>query len=313
MADSKTCTPAFKPLLTTTDWNGEWIELQKTRRHADNAEFWNERAKTFPKANHPSGYVDDFLLYAGIPAGSTVLDMGCGTGALSIPLAQKGCHVIAADFSQGMLDVLKQSCREPVAGSIETKLMSWDDDWSSKGLGSNSVDFALASRSIATDNLGNALGKLTEVASRKACITLSTGSSPRADERILTELGLQNLVGRDFLYAFMILADKGFLPEVHYIRSRREETFQSPQEARETLERMVEHSARHLVGDERLDKALEQLDQWVKENLVENPDQGQPDDHGGAQKAFKLKEPRIATWGFISWNCNPGYSYALEK
>ena len=27
----------FTPLLTTTDWNEEWKELQKVRRHADDA------------------------------------------------------------------------------------------------------------------------------------------------------------------------------------------------------------------------------------------------------------------------------------
>ena len=39
----------FTPLLTTTDWNEEWKELQKVRRHADDAAFWDKRSATFTK------------------------------------------------------------------------------------------------------------------------------------------------------------------------------------------------------------------------------------------------------------------------
>ena len=39
----------FTPLLTATDWNEEWKELQKVRRHADDAAFWDKRSATFTK------------------------------------------------------------------------------------------------------------------------------------------------------------------------------------------------------------------------------------------------------------------------
>ena len=35
-------TESFTPLLTTTDWNAEWMQLQKARRHRDSAVYWNE-------------------------------------------------------------------------------------------------------------------------------------------------------------------------------------------------------------------------------------------------------------------------------
>lgn len=35
-----------------------------------------------------------------VPAGATVLDAGCGPGALSIMLAEKGCHVTGVDISE---------------------------------------------------------------------------------------------------------------------------------------------------------------------------------------------------------------------
>ena len=48
---------AFTPLLTTTDWNEEWKELQKVRRHADDAAFWDKRSATFTTKDAPNLYV----------------------------------------------------------------------------------------------------------------------------------------------------------------------------------------------------------------------------------------------------------------
>ena len=97
----------FTPLLTTTDWNEEWKELQKVRRHADDAAFWDKRSATFTTKDAPNLYVEKFLEYAEIRPGETVFDMGCGTGALAVPLGEAGHKVVAADFSQGMLDQMQ--------------------------------------------------------------------------------------------------------------------------------------------------------------------------------------------------------------
>ncbi len=97
----------FTPLLTTTDWNEEWKELQKVRRHADDAAFWDKRSATFTTKDAPNLYVEKFLGYADIRPGETVFDMGCGTGALAVPLGEAGHKVVAADFSQGMLDQMQ--------------------------------------------------------------------------------------------------------------------------------------------------------------------------------------------------------------
>jgi SAM-dependent methyltransferase len=41
-----------------------------------------------------------------------ILDFGCGTGRLSIPLTQKGHHVFGVDICEGMLDILRQKAND---------------------------------------------------------------------------------------------------------------------------------------------------------------------------------------------------------
>ena len=54
---------------------------------------------------------EDALLRAGLRSGSRVLDVACGSGALSIPAARHGAHVVAADLSPVMIERLTARAR----------------------------------------------------------------------------------------------------------------------------------------------------------------------------------------------------------
>ena len=275
-ASSDNVPTAFTPLLTTRDWNGEWKELQKARRRADDSSYWDKRASTFTSKDSPTPYVQRFLDLAGIRPGETVFDMGCGTGALSLPLGKRGHKVVAADFSQGMLERM--------------------------GVEPGSADVCVASRSIATADLEDSLMRLDAEARRRVCITLPTGSSPRTDERILSAIGLQRSLGRDYLYAFMILANRGIRPEVAYITSARTDTYDSFDEAYQELARMVDSASGTMVPADEREAALEQLRTWLDGNLEDNPDAGKADQDDQPQKRLRLREPRVVTWAFIAWD-----------
>ncbi len=338
-------TESFIPQLTTFDWGEEWKNLQNARRAADDPTHWDERSKTYGCADPNSPYVRAFVEFAQIHPGETVLDMGCGTGAIALPLAAAGCNVIAADFSRGMLGVLEETARargialgqiekaqdnqnaeDPTAdlaaaedrpaaiedrhaaaedlhaGIVETKVMSWEDDWITFGIEEGSVDVAVSSRSIATADLRDSLERLTRVARRRVCITLAAGSSPRTDERILSAIGLQNRLGRDFVYAFMILAQMGHHPEVRYIPSARHDTYDSHEEAFDNLRKMVVDAAGSMTPPDEVEKALGNLDAWLRRNLVANEHVGEIDEDGKIQKALRLNEPRTVNWAFLAWD-----------
>lgn len=52
---------------------------------------------------------DPFLTFAGVHTGQRVLDVGCGTGTISLALAQRGCTVVGVDASEPYLDGARRS------------------------------------------------------------------------------------------------------------------------------------------------------------------------------------------------------------
>ena len=144
---------SFVNPLTARDWNEEWKRLQQARRRFDDASYWDKRSATFTTKDAPNPYVERFLELAGIREGETVFDMGCGTGALSVPLGKRGHKVVAADFSQGMLGQLREALDREGVRTVFPKQMSWEGDWAACGVGPESADVCVASRSIAVADL----------------------------------------------------------------------------------------------------------------------------------------------------------------
>ena len=303
-------TPAS--LLMSTDWNAERMRLQEERRQPDSPAWWDARAKHF-RPQETSPYARDFLALAAVRPGERVLDMGCGSGTLAIPLALAGHDVIAADFSQRMLDELQRAAHEAkvpaqtlvrgssqsapasshsLPGTVALRRLAWDDDWAAAGLEEKCVDVAVASRSLATHDMRAALLKLEGAARRRCCVTLACNAGPRYDAAVLDAVGVSVGESVDYLYAFNILAQMGRAPEVRYLDSYRKDTFDTLEEGVADFARMLEH------GNEEKVPALRS---YLAAHMVENPETGQPGPKGRLQGRYTLDHERLVRWAFISW------------
>ncbi len=276
--------------MDAAGWNTLWEVRQALRGESDDSNHWDKRAKTFSHKDSPSTYVDTFLEFADIKPGESVFDMGCGTGNLSLPLGKSGHKVLAADFSEGMLTQLRVALQEEKVTSVSIMNLSWSDDWKEHGLMPDSYDVALASRSIATDDLAGALKKLTAVARRRACITLVTGSSPRTDDAMMRDIGIPMHPSFDDVYALAILSAMGYFPELRYITTYRNDHFDTLDDAVEKYTAMVKRAiGRNGTNGSAHDYPIKE---WLRDNLVK----------AGEGGGLTLKNPRKVMWAFLSWD-----------
>jgi SAM-dependent methyltransferase len=266
------------------DWNAEWMRLSDQREVAHDAAFWDRRAREFRGGDEDSPYVVGFVAHLRIRPGESVLDVGCGSGALALPLARAGHDVVAMDFSAGMLDVLRRRAAANGLRNVETVHAGWDDDWRAAGVGA--ADVVIASRSLDVRDLRAALQKLDAYARRRACVTLP------ADGLFYPQLLAHEALGRPYAKrgdqqtAVNVLRQMGIEAEVRLLEHDSASRYESPESALESLRRVVAPS------DEREERALRS---YVAEHLV-----GTTDDEG--RRVWK-QEPEITVrWAFLAWD-----------
>lgn len=186
--------------------------LQACGFQAKPASAWDARAAQSSWKRRHDDYSEAFLARLDLSGVATVLDVGCGPGLLSLPIAAQVGHVHALDYSTGMLDGLRAAITRDGVPNVTPWALSWTDDWHDVPR----CDLAIASRSLMVADLEAALRRLDAHARQRACITFATG--PRAGVPELAEL-----LGRDWVpmpdhrYPINMLLDMGREPQVDYL------------------------------------------------------------------------------------------------
>jgi SAM-dependent methyltransferase len=239
------------------DWNKIWKE-QKERRTspARDARFWNRRSPSFSKHAPTTGYAEAFLKIMKPHRTWKVLDMGCGSGTLSIPLAVKVREITAVDFSEKMLAILREQSDRREITNIKTIHARWEDDWDRVGIGVH--DVAIASRSLVVDDLQGAIMKLNHVARKRVYISTIVGDGP-FDRRIFEALGRKFVTGPDYIYNYNLLYQMGIHANVTFIFEKNTKIFESHEAALNSFKWMLEEMSR---------KEEDRLMEYLREHLV---------------------------------------------
>jgi SAM-dependent methyltransferase len=89
-------------------------------------ETFNEDAERYDRARprYPAQVFDD-LVAAGVTSGARVLEIGCGTGQATVPLAERGYRIVAVELGADMADVARRN----LAGfdSVEVVTAAFED------------------------------------------------------------------------------------------------------------------------------------------------------------------------------------------
>ncbi len=178
-----------------------------------NATDWDKKAQGLNERIKNSVYLKDFVQKVELGNAKTLLDIGCGTGDLSLALADRLEKVYCLDFSAQMLKCVRQNAKEKGFLHVQTLQKSLYDDWSNVP----ECDILIASRCLEVKDLKNMLEKLNSKA-KKVYISYKVGGS-FVDEDILNAIDKTITPKPDFIYLINILYQMNIFPKIDFIRS----------------------------------------------------------------------------------------------
>lgn len=265
------------------NWRELWIAERRHHDGVENEEFWDKRSVGFAATCQRSNYAQEYLDRALVRPGETVIDMGCGSGTLALPLAADGHRVIACDLSGGMLAKLEeQACAGGIRDNLDIRKMSWLADWEDLP----TVDVFLASRSLFSTDLYETILKIERHTRRRVCLTVSTLESPGHDTTMLNAIGRGADRRAEFVYIVNLLLQMGRMPELSYIAHVKPVFGDTHAEIREEFER---EDGPFTPEESTL------LDAFIERNF-------EPARREDGTPMVKRAYERMVRWAFISWD-----------
>ncbi|MDE2594743.1 MAG: methyltransferase domain-containing protein [Burkholderiales bacterium] len=179
------------------------------------SEVWDARAAELGVDPRLGQYGQALVDQIDLSDCQSLLDVGCGGGAITLELARRLPRVHGIDFSAKMLEHLQQLAQSQSIHNVTCQLKSWEDDWHDVPV----CDVVLASRSTAVMDMEQALTQLHSKARKRVYLTSLVGGQ-FADARLLNIIQrkrVEPLPGH--LYVINILGQMGLRPTLDYITS----------------------------------------------------------------------------------------------
>lgn len=175
----------------------------------------------------------------------TVLDIGCGPGRITVPVAKRAGSVTSLDASPRMLEYCRKNAEAEGLGNVTTMLADWEDQESFNEIGMH--DIVIASRSIALHDIE----KMTSFARRCAAIViwaygypsipavtgeLFKGTGSGADSRPGPPVMKDRRLGNNLWYNRIY--DMGYDPNLRIVDDGFTKIYESREEAYDDLARL---------------------------------------------------------------------------
>lgn len=197
------------------DWNEVFMRQMGSSDFIPKlAENWSERAAEMAQKWDPnSDYMNALIDKAGLREFDSLLDVGCGTGALLRAVAPDVHSLVGMDFSEGMLREARRLLDETGVGHANLLPLSWQDDWSEVP----EVDAVISSRSFGVYDARDALEKMNSKARKKAALTYRVSGFVCDD--VLAVLGRPHRRRPDYIVILNLLYQMGIAARVDFIQT----------------------------------------------------------------------------------------------
>jgi len=200
-------------------WTDQWRDFVREssyihtlkERKISNDQFWRSYGVYDQILNH-SGYPGEILnrIFSFISPGTSLLDIGAGTGAFSNPLSRQTSRTVVVDPSGYQLQILMEKARKERLTNITAIQKEWRDVepfeiLGPNDLGINRVDYSLAAYSLFDEHIEDFLSKMIEFTSKGVFVVFRADAPDPLNE---FAYGLKPHV--DYLCLYHILKEMGY-------------------------------------------------------------------------------------------------------
>ena len=190
------------------DWLGFWAERLEGKINKD----WDKAAPGFYKRTRKDDYQHALFDMLVLDENDTVLDVGCGEGSVTIPMAKRVKKVIGLDSSPKMLEYLEKRAEDNDISNIET-ILKPIEDITYEEIGD--VDVVVCSRSLnGIIPIDKVLLELNKIANKFVFITVFGPENKKIEKDFEKELGRKTEDFPDYNYFFNILYNLEIYPNV---------------------------------------------------------------------------------------------------
>lgn len=190
------------------DWAGFWAEKLENKIDKD----WDKAAPGFYKRTRKDDYQTALFDKLILDKNDTVLDVGCGEGSVTLPIAKRVKKVIGLDSSPKMLEYLEKRASDNNIDNIETVLKPIEEiKYSEIG----DVDVVVCSRSLnGIIPIEEVLNELNQIANKYVFITIFGPENKKIEKDFDEELGIKTENFPHYDYFFNILFNMGIYANI---------------------------------------------------------------------------------------------------
>ncbi|MBR6023690.1 MAG: class I SAM-dependent methyltransferase [Methanobrevibacter sp.] len=258
-------------------WDEFWADELKQKE--DRGKDWDKAAASFHKRAKKDDYHDLLFSKLILDENDSVLDLGCGEGSITLPLAKKVRKVTGVDSSVKMLELLNERAGEQNIDNVETILKPLEEITYDE-IGSH--DVVLASRSLnGIIPIKETLKTIDKIANKYVFITLFGPENWKIEGDFNEYIGRENKHFPGHNYLFNILFNMGIYANVERLDIKAYREYDTIEEAMDNGKFRLD-----LLNDEEKDK----LREYLEKILTKDPKTG---------KLYNKKDK--ADWILIWW------------
>ena len=190
-------------------------------------ELWEKQAYSFNKRivrvksgtdeTDKDDYISMMLQRIIVKPDFSVLDIGCGPGTLTIPLAKKAKCVTALDISSNMLKYVRENAEAENLSNINYVNSDWEDAVADVRIGMH--DVVVASRCISTENIRETFEKLVSIGRHSVYVTVPIVHLP-LDWEIYGVIGRNSTKHPSYIFIINQLYQMGIQANLEILYSR---------------------------------------------------------------------------------------------